>query len=137
MKKHYENEYALYILMDYIVHITYKKGLDIDLMAAKQIVKDRLMFQEEMACPVLCDIRQLRKVQKPARDYLALEGSQMITALAFIIEPPVTDAMTRFYLKTNHPYIPTATFKDVSKAIAYLGQFLGTVLWLLQFWQWF
>jgi hypothetical protein len=117
--------------MDYIVHVTYKKGVEIDLRASKQIVRDRLMFQEEMAYPVLCDIRSLRKVQKPARDYLAMEGSQLIIALAFIIEPPVTDAMTQFYLKTNHPDIPTATFKDIAKAISYLGQFIGMVLWLV------
>lgn len=117
--------------MDNIVHIIYKKGVEIDLGASKQIVRDRLMFQEERAYPVLCDIRQLRKVDKPARDYLALEGSQLVNALAFVIEPPVTDAMTQFYLKTNHPDIPTAAFRDLAKAVAYLGGFLSMVLWLV------
>lgn len=131
MQEFYENEYALYMLMDNIVHITYKKGVEIDLGASKQIVRDRLMFQEERSYPVLCDIRQLRRVDKPARDYLALEGSQLVTALAFVIEPPVTDAMTQFYLKTNHPDIPTASFRDLAKAMAYLGRFLGIVLWLV------
>ena len=131
MQKFYENEYTTYQLMDNIVHITYKKGVEIDLGASKQIVRDRLMFQEERAYPVLCDIRQLRKVDKPARDYLALEGSQLVTALAFVIEPPVTDAMTQFYLKTNHPDIPTASFRDLAKAVAYLGGFLSMVLWLV------
>tara|TARA_R110002050_G_scaffold189122_1_gene323722 strand:+ start:824 stop:1225 length:402 start_codon:yes stop_codon:yes gene_type:complete len=130
MQKFYENEYTTYQLMDNIVHITYKKGVEIDLEASKKIVRDRLMFQEERAHPVLCDIRQLRKVDKPSRDYLAMEGSQLVIALAFIIEPPVTDAMTQFYLKTNHPNIPTASFLEVAKAIAYLGRFLGIVLLL-------
>ncbi|ASO06868.1 DUF7793 family protein [Arenibacter algicola] len=131
MQEFYENKYALYMLMDNIVHIIYKKGVEIDLGASKQIVRDRLMFQEERAYPVLCDIRQLRKVDKPARDYLALEGSQLVNALAFVIEPPVTDAMTQFYLKTNHPDIPTAAFRDLAKAVAYLGGFLSMVLWLV------
>lgn len=131
MQKFYENEYALYMLMDNIVHITYKKGIEIDLGASKQIVRDRLMFQEERAYPILCDIRQLRRVDKPARDYLALEGTQLVTALAFIIEPPVTDAMTQFYLKTNHPNIPTASFRGLAKAMVYLGRFLGMIFLLV------
>lgn len=127
MQNYFENDFTQYMLMDNIVHIIYKKGVAIDLVASKRIVRDRLMFQEERAYPVLCDIRQLRKVDKAARDYLALEGSLLIKALAFIIEPPVTDAMTRFYLMTNHPDIPTASFQEISKALAYLGRFLGIV----------
>ena len=127
MQNYFENDFTRYMLVDNIVHIIYKKGVIIDLQASKRIVKDRLMFQEERAYPILCDIRQLRKVDKAARDYLALEGSLLIKALAFIIEPPVTDVMTRFYLMTNHPDIPTASFREISKALAFLGRFLGLV----------
>lgn len=127
MQNYFENDFTRYMLVDNIVHVIYKKGAIINLQASKRIVKDRLMFQEERAYPILCDIRQLRKVDKAARDYLALEGSLLIKALAFIIEPPVTDVMTRFYLMTNHPEIPTASFREVSKALAFLGRFLGLV----------
>jgi len=128
MQKYFENDFTQYMLVNNIVHIIYKKGAIIDLQASKQIVRDRLMFQEERAYPILCDIRQLRQVDKAARDYLALEGSLLIKALAFIIEPPVTDVMTRFYLMTNHPDIPTASFREISKAMAYLGKFLGIII---------
>ena len=132
MQSYFENDFTQYMLVDNIVHIIYKKGVIIDLQASKRIVRDRLMFQEERVYPVLCDIRQLRKVDKAARDYLALEGSLLIKALAFIIEPPVTDVMTRFYLMTNHPAIPTASFREISKALAFLSRFLslglGTIL---------
>ncbi|MCM4164814.1 MULTISPECIES: hypothetical protein [unclassified Arenibacter] len=130
MQNYFENDFTQYMLVDNIVHIIYKKGVFIDLQASKRIVRDRLMFQEERAYPVICDIRQLRKVDKAARDYLALEGSLLIKALAFIIEPPVSDVMTRFYLMTNHPDIPTASFREISKALAYLGRFIGMVMGL-------
>ncbi|ASO07528.1 DUF7793 family protein [Arenibacter algicola] len=132
MQSYFENDFTQYMLVDNIVHIIYKKGVIIDLQASKRIVRDRLMFQEERAYPILCDIRQLRRVDKAARDYLALEGSLLVKALAFIIEPPVTDVMTRFYLMTNHPDIPTASFREISKALAFLSRFLslglGTIL---------
>lgn len=133
MQKYFENEYALYMLKDQIVHITYKKGVEIDLKASKQIVRDRLEFQEERPYPVLCDIRHLRRVDKPARDFLAIQGSLLVTALAIIIEPPVTDAMTQFYLRTNNPDVPTDSFSETAKAIGYLEKFLGVVLWLALF----
>mgnify|MGYP003644105130 CR=1 FL=1 len=87
MQSYFENDFTQYMLVDNIVHIIYKKGVIIDLQASKRIVRDRLMFQEERAYPVLCDIRQLRRVDKAARDY----------------------------------------FREISKALAYLGKFLGLV----------
>jgi hypothetical protein len=72
--------------------------------------------------PVLCDIRELRKVNKQARDYLALEGSQWITALAFLIDPPVTDVISSIYVSTHAQSMPTQSFTNKSEALAFLKQ---------------
>lgn len=127
MQHNFENEFAFYSIKGNIVHIVYKPGLEIDLAAAMQIVKDRIAFQEELSYPVLCDIRQLRKVDKPARNYLALDGSVLVKALAFVIEPPVTDAMTQFYFRTNNPSIPTATYRRIEQAVEFLKKYLGII----------
>ena len=115
MRIFFENEYAVYSIDKNIVHIAYKPGIAINRTAAVQIVKDRIAFQEEQSYPILCDIRQLRKIDKPARDYLALEGSTLVKALAFMIDSPVTDAMIQFYIRTNHSSIPTASFYQKEK----------------------
>ena len=127
MQHSFENDFAFYSIEGNIVHIVYKPGLEIDLAAAIQIVRDRIAFQEELPYPVLCDIRQLRKVDKPARNYLALEGSVLVKALAFVIEPPVTDAMTQFYFRTNNPSIPTGTYRKMEQAIEFLKKYLGLI----------
>ena len=121
MKKTHENNYALYLLTDDLIHIVYKKVPYIDLKAAQLIVKDRMQLQEGRAMPVLCDIREVRKIDKPARDYLALEGSQWITVLAFLIDPPVTDVISSLYLETHPQKVPTKSFTDKNEALAYLG----------------
>ncbi|MBC7000467.1 hypothetical protein [Cytophaga sp. FL35] len=130
MRIFFENEYAVYSIEKNIVHIAYKPGIAINRTAAVQIVKDRIAFQEEQSYPILCDIRQLRKIDKPARDYLALEGSTLVKALAFMIDSPVTDAMIQFYIRTNHSSIPTASFYQKEKAIGFLQRFLSFLVLL-------
>ena len=120
MRISHENKYAIYLMTEALMHIIYKKDLCIDLKAAQLIVGDRMMLQKGRERPVLCDIREVRRVNKPARDYLALEGSQWITALAFLIDPPVTDVISSIYLGTHAQSIPTGSFAKKSEALAFL-----------------
>lgn len=131
MKKSHENTYVFYLLSDELLHVIYKKGHPIDLKAAQVIVRDRMMLQNGRELPVLCDIRELRKVDKPARDYFALEGSLWIRALAFLIDPPVTDVISSFYLGTHPTKIPTRSFTDKSEALDFLR---SAVLAVALFW---
>ncbi|KAB7530310.1 hypothetical protein F8C76_02035 [Flagellimonas olearia] len=120
MKKSHENTYAIYLLTDDLLHIIYKKGHCIDLPAAQLIVKDRMQLQQGRKMPILCDIRNLVQVNKPARDYLAFEGSQWIKALAFLIDPPVTDVISALYLGTQAQNVPTRSFTKESDALDFL-----------------
>jgi len=120
MKKSHENPYAIYLLSHELLHIIYKKGPCIDLKAARIIVNDRMKLQEGRELPILCDIREVRKVNKPARDYFAREGSLWIKALAFLIDPPVTDTISNFYMGTHSQKVLTKSFTQKSKALAFL-----------------
>ncbi|WP_147374132.1 DUF7793 family protein [Flagellimonas lutimaris] len=120
MKESHENAYAVYLLTDELLHIVYKRVPYIDLKAAQVIVKDRMMLQKGKEMPVLCDIRQVRKVDKPARDYFALEGSLWIRALAFLVDPPVTDVISSIYLGTHAQKVPTKSFIKKTEALRFL-----------------
>ena len=121
MKKTHENSYAIYLLTDDLLHIIYKKVPCINRKAAQLIVKDRMELQEGKTMPVLCDIREVRNIDKAARDYLALEGSLWIRKLAFLIDPPVTDMISSIYLDTHSQKVPTRSFTKKVEALAYLG----------------
>lgn len=121
MRKSHENKYAIYLLTNTLLHIIYKGDKCIDLKAAQLIVRDRMTIQGGRKMPVLCDIREVRNINKPARDYLALEGSQWITALAFLIDPPVTDVISSMYLGTHAQDIPTQAFTSKSEALDFLN----------------
>ncbi len=121
MKKTHENTFAVYLLTDHLLHIIYKKVPCINVKAAQLIVKDRMELQEGKVMPVLCDIREVRNIDKAARDYLALEGSLWIKKLAFLIDPPVTDMISSIYLDTHAQKVPTQSFTKKAEALAYLG----------------
>lgn len=117
-----ENEYATYIINDGILHVEYK-NIKLDLSAAVNIVKDRLTLQEGRSIPVLCDIRKIRGINKTARIYLSIEGSSFVSAVAFIVETPVSNMFSRFYLHTSKPQIPTMAFHRIGDALIFLKKY--------------
>lgn len=119
-----ENNYATYKLEQGVLYIRYHIGITIDLSTAVRIVSDRLKLQAGIAYPALCDIRGVREVNRSARRYLALEGSILTKAVAFIIEYPMTAVLWEFYLRSAKPPIPTQSFVDIDKARKYLMAYL-------------
>ena len=117
-----ENEYATYMINDGILHVEYK-NVNLDLSAAVSIVEDRFALQEGQSIPVLCDIRKIKGINKTARIYLSIEGSSFIKAVAFIVEAPVSDMFSKFYLRTSKPPIPTMVFELISEALIFLKKY--------------
>lgn len=115
-----ENKYAQFWISDGILFFIYKPHAVIDLEAAEEIVKDRLKLQNEKAYPVLCDLRLIKISEKPARDYLAQQGSVLTKAVALLIEKPYSQAMTEIFLKASKPYIPTKVFTSKVQALEFL-----------------
>lgn len=117
-----ENEYATYHIQDDILNIDYKHGVSINLAVAIRIVEDRLAFQQGLSFKILCDIRGVREIDKPARDYLAIEGSVLVVAVAYLIEPTVSRAISEFYISISNPPIPSRTFTELEVARQFLKE---------------
>lgn len=117
-----ENEYATYHIQDDILNIDYKHGVSINLAVAIRIVEDRLAFQQSLPFKILCDIRGVREIDKPARDYLAIEGSVLVVAVAYLIEPTVSRAISEFYISISNPPIPSRTFTELEAARQFLKE---------------
>lgn len=115
-----ENEYASYHIQDAILHITYKKGIVINLPVAIRIVEDRLALQAGLSFHILCDIREVRLIDKAARDYLAVEGSVLVNSVAYLVEPTVSKAISEFYIHISNPPVPSKIFTDMDAAREFL-----------------
>ena len=95
----------------------------LDLPAAVYVVKERLLFMKDVHLPVLCDVRHIKEVNKAARSYLSIEGSTLVKAVAFIVDSPVSEMLSEFYLRTNKPTIPTKAFNNFDLALKFLNQY--------------
>jgi hypothetical protein len=121
MKANYfENDFAEFWTEDDILFFIYKSGITMNLDAAKTVVADRINVQKGIPYPVFCDMRGIKDSDKPARDYLAKEGSLMVNAVAVLTDSPVTRIMANFYLTISRPTVPTKMFTDKAHAIEYL-----------------
>lgn len=124
MKSNYfENKYAEFWVEEDVLFFIYKPGVEINLDGAKQIVADRLNVQKGVSYPVFCDIRGIKDSDKPARDYLAKEGSSLVNGVAVLTDSPVTKIMANFYLTISRPIVPTKMFTDKNLALEFLKAF--------------
>jgi hypothetical protein len=119
-----DNPYAEFWIERDILFFVYKKGVTLNLDAARQIVADRLELQRGKAYPVLCDPSGIKDSDKAARDYLAREGSQLVKAVGLIVETPLARMMLNFYQAINKPLVPTRLFGNKDKALLYLESFV-------------
>ena len=76
------------------------------------------------AAPVLTDARGLVKVDREARKYSASERSDLICALAVLVESPLSKVLANFFYKVNAPPYPTRVFTSESEALEWLRAFV-------------
>ncbi|MGB3343638.1 MAG: hypothetical protein WBA61_06985 [Aequorivita sp.] len=120
MDRIHETLYCKYWIADGILFCLYKPIAYITLEIAKNIVSSRIFFQENEAFLIFCDTRGIKDSSKPARDYLAREGSTLATALAIFDDRNLSTSMLHYYLLRNKPSVPTGIFDDRDKALEFL-----------------
>ncbi len=117
-----EDEFSICELKDGIIHATYKPNLTITLEVAKTVVNNRIAWQKK-TLPLFSDSRGVNYADKPAKDYLANEGSEKLSAVALWVDSPMLIASVNFYLKISKPIVPTKLFLKKEKALQWLEKF--------------
>jgi len=123
MEKFVENNFATYKLERGIIHIIYKEDASLSLRNAMEVVAQRLIFQQGMAYPILCNLSGLKSIKWDAKRYLAVEGSTLIKALAFVSRTPLSIIFTKLYMKEAPP-IEIGVFTEEIKALEFLSPFV-------------
>lgn len=124
MNSSLDTTYVLFEIREGILIGTYKKGVKIDIHAAKEIVRSRLQFSNHKSLPALAINLGIIGLDKEARDYFSSpEGLEGIAAGGILIDSPVTTMVSNFYLKVTKPKIPTKVFTDTHLALRWLSKF--------------
>jgi hypothetical protein len=118
-----ENEYSVINEENGILICRFKKGLNLNLEAARKCVEMRKDFSEGRSYPLLVDMRELESVSREAREYMADEGASLVTAGALLISSPVTRTIGNIFLMLNRPRVPGRLFNSKAAALAWLKEF--------------
>ncbi|MGI0105880.1 hypothetical protein [Salinimicrobium sp. WS361] len=124
-KEYMENAFAEFWIENRILHIRYKPDIFMDIEAARLIVADRVTFQKGKLYPILCYAEGIASSTKPARDYLAIKGSVLTLAIAYIASPKVSLAMLHFFKEINKPVVPSEIFTSEMAARKFLHSYLS------------
>lgn len=119
-----ETNFAEMQLRDNILFFRYKQIPQFDLSVAKQLVADRLRLQREQAYPVLCDMRQYNQPDLEARRYLAVQGSVLIRAVAYLIPPDTRNHVIYFFISVDQPVGNANIFTHEQEALRYLKKYV-------------
>jgi hypothetical protein len=121
--KIHENEFAKVWIDDGVMNCTFKTDT-LTLEIAKECIQLRIEAAQGESYLTLIDAKNLKAVDKAARDYLGSdEGTKLIKASALLTESTVGKFMVNFFLQVNKPKIPTRLFNDKEDAIKWLHQF--------------
>ncbi|TXK52162.1 STAS/SEC14 domain-containing protein [Pontibacter qinzhouensis] len=101
----------------------FKKIELLNLEIAQKCVQDRLELIAGTAYPSFFDITKVRNTTKEARDFIAKEGNELVTATALLVTSPVLRMMANFYIAVNKPKNPSRMFTDKRAALDWLAQY--------------
>ena len=107
-----------------ILHIHFKPGVEIVLSDAILIVEAMEKVGKGKKYPVLIDAGEFVSVDQEVRIFSASEESNMFTiADAIAYYSFAQKLIADFYIKNNHPVIPTRAFANKEEAIKWLETF--------------
>lgn len=118
-----KTSYCEMSVVDGVLHLVYDNLDLLNLSDARQIVKERLEFCNGVIYPHLFDISKVKKSSKEARDYMADEGNDLVSASALIVNSSVVKMLANFFITVNKPKSPTKMFTSKDEAISWLSQF--------------
>lgn len=120
----YENEFARFWIANGILFFEYKPKTILNFRVAKSVVADRILFQNEKAYPIFCDVRGVIDTEKAGRDYLAKSGSLLTKAVGLLADEEVILTISNFYLQVSKPAVPTQIFTKKEDALLFLKGYL-------------
>lgn len=107
---------------DGTVHIVWSPRAELTLADAEasMVGYDRLRQGRSLA--LLVDTRTIRSMNREVRTlYSGAHTAEITTAVALLIESPLSAAMGNFYLQVNKPVVPTRLFASEAAAFQWLG----------------
>lgn len=120
----YESPYVTMWIKEGILFARFTSNLEMTLDVARTCVEARIFFSRGVSYPICVDMRDLKSMDKQARQYLASMGATLVTAGALITPSAISRTMGNIFLKVDRPPVPTRLFTSEEKAVEWLRKFV-------------
>ncbi len=109
---------------DGIVAIAFAPQVGTDLADARAAVEAMIQLTGGRRSPLLVDMHAAGPQDRSARSEFARRGD-VVSAVALIVDTPLSRMLGTFFLSVNKPPFPTRLFDDEASAVAWLQAFAG------------
>ncbi|MCB0400929.1 MAG: STAS/SEC14 domain-containing protein [Flavobacteriales bacterium] len=116
-----ETRLGAHFISEGVLHIVFKKGVDVGLEDMQESKQARIELQQEKKMKVLVDATDLTFITDEARAFAAQkENAAMSEAMAIVSRSLPITILTNFFIKFNKPETPTRMFRDRNSALNWL-----------------
>jgi hypothetical protein len=117
-------KFRMWLRPDGIVHLVWAQRSTVTLEDAIAATEVMAQLTGGRRSPLLVDTRDLGPMDRPARSEFALRGD-LVSAVALVIDTPLSRMMGNFFLAVSKPVAPTRLFDDDASALAWLQELVG------------
>jgi hypothetical protein len=113
------------LIDEHILHIHLKSNQEINLDDAQQVLAAMGSIGEGKKLPVFIDAGEFVSIDDSVRSFSASKVGNIYTiADAIAVENIAQKLLANFYLKNDHPDVPTKIFNNKQEALGWLRQFI-------------
>lgn len=115
----------IHLREDGILHLQIKPRAEINMPAAKQILKAMSIIGDGLKYPVLIEAGEFARIDPAVRAFSAgAEGNIFTVADAIAYHSLAQKLVAGFYVAHDKPVVPTQIFPDSTQAIEWLRSFV-------------
>ena len=115
----------LWLGEDDIVRVIHVPDAEVTLADAEETMAAYKKISQGKRYPLFVDTKKMKSFERGARLYYAgEEAAKVASAVALIIDTPLSRVLGNFYLGVSNPHLPTKLFTDEDKALSWLKGYL-------------
>jgi len=117
-------KFRIWLRPDGIVGMVFTPRVATDLADALAAVEAMTQLTRGRRSPLLVNLHGAGPQDRPARAEFA-RRDDLVSAVAVIVDTPLSRMLGNFYLTVSKPIAPTRLFDDEGSAVAWLLEFVG------------
>jgi hypothetical protein len=117
-------KFRMWLRPDGIVHLAWVPKATMTLEDALAAIEAMAKLAGGRPSPLLVDVHDSGAIDRAARNEFVRQAD-MVSAVALVVDTPLSRMMANFYLRVSNPTATTRLFDDEASALAWLREFTG------------